>query len=83
MRIIAGNTNSNLLAGDTAAAFGRTALDQSILYVVTNGGIAAPVNGTYIEGREGGSDQYSRFGIKRCNIKLNDPRRRLTLYIIN
>src|SRR5437764_12986037 len=36
--VVKGSTNSTLLARDMAAAFGRTPLDQSILYVVTNGG---------------------------------------------
>ncbi|OCL15315.1 quino protein amine dehydrogenase beta chain-like protein [Glonium stellatum] len=50
VKVIAGNENSTIIAGDTSAAFGRTKKDKEILYVVTNGGIAAPVNGTFIEG---------------------------------
>ena len=50
VKVVAGNKNSTVIAGDTAAAFGRTNKDKGILYVVTNGGIAAPVNGTFIEG---------------------------------
>jgi len=48
--VLAGNTNSTLLEGDTADAFGRTKSDENILYVVTNGGIAKPVPGTQIVG---------------------------------
>lgn len=48
--VIAGNLNSSALAGATAAAFGRTARDQKVLYITTGGGEAAPVNGTYVEG---------------------------------
>ena len=50
VKVVAGNKNSTVIAGDTAAAFGKTNKDEGILYVVTNGGIAAPVNGTFIEG---------------------------------
>ncbi|KAE9366931.1 hypothetical protein N431DRAFT_548625 [Stipitochalara longipes BDJ] len=48
--VLAGNTNSTLLEGDTADAFGRTNWDENILYVVTNGGIAGTVPGTQIVG---------------------------------
>jgi hypothetical protein len=48
--VLAGNTNSTILAGDTAGAFGRTQLDNKILYVVTNGGIAGHPAGTSIVG---------------------------------
>lgn len=48
--VIAGNLNSSALVGCTAAQFGRTESDRDILYVTTNGGLVAPVNGTYIEG---------------------------------
>jgi hypothetical protein len=48
--VIAGNANSSVVAGVTAAALGRTELDRNVLYVSDNGGMAAPVNGTYIEG---------------------------------
>lgn len=46
----AGNLNSSLVAGATSTAFGRTANDQTVLYVTTVGGINGPVNGTFIEG---------------------------------
>ena len=49
-RIILGSKNSTTIAGDTAAQFGRTRADKGILYVVTDGGMSVPVNGTYIEG---------------------------------
>ncbi|PMD33765.1 hypothetical protein L207DRAFT_535023 [Hyaloscypha variabilis F] len=48
--LLAGNTNSTIVEGDTADAFGRTKLDENILYVVTNGGIAGRVAGTQITG---------------------------------
>ncbi|CAG5179566.1 uncharacterized protein ALTATR162_LOCUS9350 [Alternaria atra] len=47
--LVAGGVNSTLIAGATSAAFGRTWIDQDILYVTTAGGQAAPVNGTYTE----------------------------------
>ncbi|KAM0257920.1 hypothetical protein ACHAQJ_004078 [Trichoderma viride] len=49
-KIIAGNLNSSLVAGATSAAFGRTSLDEHILYVTTDGAVLNPVNGTYTEG---------------------------------
>ncbi|CAN9118779.1 unnamed protein product [Alternaria alternata] len=48
--LIAGGLNTTVVAGATAAAFGRTWKDQGVVYVVTSGGQAAPVNGTYTEG---------------------------------
>ena len=48
--IIEGNLNSTAFAGATAAAFGRTSHDHSILYVTTNGGLRAPVNGSFVQG---------------------------------
>ncbi|RDW69888.1 hypothetical protein BP5796_08285 [Coleophoma crateriformis] len=47
---ILGNKNSTLVAGATSAAFGRRFEDEGILYIPTNGGLAGPVNGTFIEG---------------------------------
>lgn len=48
--VIAGDANSSVVAGATAVAFGRTTRDMGLLYVSDNGGMAAPVNGTFIEG---------------------------------
>jgi hypothetical protein len=48
--VIAGHRNSSVVAGATAAALGRTKQDQNVLYISDNGGMAAPVNGTFIEG---------------------------------
>jgi hypothetical protein len=48
--VLAGNTNSTVLEGDTAAAFGRTKQDGNTLYVVTNGGIAGRPAGSSIVG---------------------------------
>jgi sugar lactone lactonase YvrE len=38
------------VAGATACRFGRRQTDRKTLYVVTDGGLAAPVNGTVVEG---------------------------------
>jgi hypothetical protein len=42
---IAGGPTDRAVAGTTAAAFGRTSLDRTILYVTTNGGMSNPVDG--------------------------------------
>jgi hypothetical protein len=42
---IAGGPTDRAVAGTTAAAFGRTPLDRTILYVTTNGGMSNPVDG--------------------------------------
>ena len=51
-RIIAGNLNSTQFAEPTSAAFGRTERDEHILYVVTAGGLAAPVDGNITVGAQ-------------------------------
>jgi hypothetical protein len=51
-RIIAGNLNSTKIAGPTSAAFGRTKWDSHILYVITTGAIAAPVDGNITTGAQ-------------------------------
>ncbi|OIW32862.1 hypothetical protein CONLIGDRAFT_640031 [Coniochaeta ligniaria NRRL 30616] len=43
--IIAGNINSTAIAEPTSCAFGLGPLDKSVLYVVTAGGLAVPVDG--------------------------------------
>jgi hypothetical protein len=48
--VIAGNLNCTQSAGPTAAQFGRTKRDGKTLCVTTNGGLAAPISGTIIEG---------------------------------
>jgi hypothetical protein len=48
--LIAGNENSSIVAGATAVVLGRTDSDRNVLYVSDNGGMAAPVNGTFVEG---------------------------------
>ncbi|KAI0129090.1 hypothetical protein BJ170DRAFT_722035 [Xylariales sp. AK1849] len=50
--IIAGSLNSTQFAEPTACAFGRTENDEHILYVVTAGGIAFPVNGNLTVGAQ-------------------------------
>lgn len=50
MTLVAGNSNSTLLAGVTAGQFGRLSSDCNILYLTTNGGLAIPVNGSIIVG---------------------------------
>jgi len=41
--VVAGSSNSTLVAGATATAFGRTQKDYSVLYVTTSGGVGSPV----------------------------------------
>lgn len=48
--LIAGGLDSTVVAGATSAAIGRTAQDKDVVYVVTSGAQARPVNGTYTEG---------------------------------
>ena len=48
--LIAGGLNTTVVAGATAAAFGRTWKDQGVVYVTTSGGQVVPVNGTFTEG---------------------------------
>ena len=48
--ILAGNANSTRWAGATATAFGRTEVDGDVLYVTTNGGIPAPIDGHIVHG---------------------------------
>jgi hypothetical protein len=50
VNVLAGNTNSTIVEGDTAAAFGRTWKDSNTLYVTTNGGLAGLVAGTSVVG---------------------------------
>ncbi|KAJ6780702.1 hypothetical protein PWT90_09072 [Aphanocladium album] len=49
-RLIAGKTNSNSMLGATSAVFGRTWLDEDVLYVTTSGGQASVLEGIYPEG---------------------------------
>ena len=51
-RIVAGSLNSTVFAEPTSAAFGRTEKDKHILYVVTGGGLATPVNGNITVGAQ-------------------------------
>ncbi|EPS36349.1 hypothetical protein H072_10133 [Dactylellina haptotyla CBS 200.50] len=46
-----GSPNSTVLEGDTACAFGRTKRDSDVLYVVTDGGLAHPLDG-FVQGGE-------------------------------
>jgi hypothetical protein len=48
--LIAGGLNSTVVAGATSAAFGRTSKDRDVVYVVTSGAQALPVDGIYTEG---------------------------------
>jgi len=43
--VLAGGVNDTVLEGATSAQFGRTQMDQQVLYIGTNGGILAPVDG--------------------------------------
>ncbi|CAJ2512084.1 Uu.00g077090.m01.CDS01 [Anthostomella pinea] len=47
--VVAGSGADLGLAGATALAFGRTAIDADVLYVTTSGGLALPINGTVVE----------------------------------
>ncbi|OHF01707.1 hypothetical protein CORC01_02898 [Colletotrichum orchidophilum] len=47
--IVAGSETELTIAGGTAAAFGRNVKDREILYAVTGGALANPVNGTITE----------------------------------
>lgn len=47
---VAGRLNSTLIAEPTNCAFGRGPSDQSVLYVVGAGGVAAPVQGRSVTG---------------------------------
>ncbi|KAL7929177.1 hypothetical protein V8C35DRAFT_325304 [Trichoderma chlorosporum] len=48
--VIAGNVNSTAMAEPTSCTFGRGLYDKNVLYVVTGGGLALPVNGDIIVG---------------------------------
>ncbi|KAK8137534.1 hypothetical protein PG984_003027 [Apiospora sp. TS-2023a] len=50
--IVAGHLNSTEIAEPTACAFGRTPADEHVLYVVTGGGLAAPINGMVTVGAQ-------------------------------
>ena len=49
-KVVAGERGSTEIAEPTAAQFGRTLLDNDILYVTTAGGLGSPINGTTIVG---------------------------------
>ncbi|KAL1794263.1 hypothetical protein ACET3X_007684 [Alternaria dauci] len=49
IEIVAGEEGQLTLAGDTAAAFGRTERDREVLYISTAGGLGGPVNGSVVE----------------------------------
>ncbi|KAK5738436.1 hypothetical protein LTR17_005964 [Elasticomyces elasticus] len=51
-RIVAGSLNSTQFAEPTSCAFGRTEADRHILYVVTAGGLATPVDGNVTIGAQ-------------------------------
>ncbi|KAI0134872.1 hypothetical protein F4814DRAFT_454279 [Daldinia grandis] len=47
--VVVGSLTELTVAGDSSLAFGKTLVDQDVLYVTTSGGIPAPVNGTVTE----------------------------------
>ncbi|KAI0846669.1 hypothetical protein F5Y00DRAFT_264284 [Daldinia vernicosa] len=47
--VVVGSLTELTVAGDSSLAFGKTSIDQDVLYVTTSGGIPAPVNGTFTE----------------------------------
>jgi hypothetical protein len=48
--ILLGGTNSTELPGPTSVGLGRGKGENGTIYVTTNGGLLAPINGTYTEG---------------------------------
>ncbi|KAI9727424.1 MAG: hypothetical protein M1834_008430 [Cirrosporium novae-zelandiae] len=48
---VAGSANSTALEGPTAARFGRGSTDKSVIYLSTDGGVVAPVNGVVQGGK--------------------------------
>jgi hypothetical protein len=48
---ILGGADNPLIEGYTAAQFGRTPVDQHILYIATNGGLLNPVDGPAVGGK--------------------------------
>jgi len=50
MAVAAGEAVELTVVGGTSCKFGRTDGVKHILYVATTGGMAAPINGTEIEG---------------------------------
>lgn len=48
--VVLGSPDQLTIPGPTSAQFGRTQADKDIVYVATNGGLAAPINGTITEG---------------------------------
>ncbi|KAK5684887.1 hypothetical protein LTS10_002962 [Elasticomyces elasticus] len=50
--IVAGSLNSTQFAEPTSCAFGRTEADRHVLYVVTAGGLATPVDGDFTIGAQ-------------------------------
>ncbi|PVH74617.1 hypothetical protein DL98DRAFT_467684 [Cadophora sp. DSE1049] len=50
MVVAAGVVDELTVAGGTSCQFGRTDGDKHVLYVATTGGMAAPINGTVMEG---------------------------------
>jgi hypothetical protein len=51
--IVLGASNQLTVVGPTAAQFGKGLGDSKTLYVVANGGLAKPLNGTLTEGAQG------------------------------
>lgn len=47
---VLGGLNETVLAGPTSVTLGRGLLDRHSAYVTTNGGLLAPINGTFTEG---------------------------------
>lgn len=49
--VVLGSPSELTIGGDTAGAFGNTALDSDVLYITTDGSMALPVNGTTETGK--------------------------------
>ena len=50
VKVFSGNPNSTAVAGPTSLRFGRTYETENTLFVTTNGGSRAPVNGSIVVG---------------------------------
>jgi hypothetical protein len=61
VKVVFGGLNSTDIAGPASAQFGRTYPNRNTLYIVTSGGLAAPVNGTFTEGGKVVGMRASRF----------------------
>jgi hypothetical protein len=62
--VVAGAPDQLTVAGVVTGAFGTLSGDESTFYIVTNGGMTVPINGTTIEGGKLAAVNTSQFGQK-------------------